>query len=121
MEVITVVIDQSASCKLNFCSEGQGTFRLLQKTTFSAVLTTTCRRSPSRVVRFPPTTCTLILYYDLYLSPSEFPTKLCKICGFHSSGYERCRLLVYENLVATSQETCCVSVTEPSWLMLCKL
>jgi hypothetical protein len=39
---------------------------------------------------------------------------LCKIWGFHGSGYADCRLLGYKNPVRTSQETHYVSVTESS-------
>jgi hypothetical protein len=46
---------------------------------------------------------------------------LCKIWGFHGSGYEECRLLGYKNPVRTSQETYYVNVTGPSQLMLCKI
>jgi hypothetical protein len=46
---------------------------------------------------------------------------ICKIWGFHGSGYEECRLLGYKNPVRTSQETHYVSTTEPSQLMLCKI
>jgi hypothetical protein len=35
--------------------------------------------------------------------------------------YEECRLLWYKNPVHTSQETHYVTITEPSWLMLCKI
>jgi hypothetical protein len=34
---------------------------------------------------------------------------------------EECRLLGYKNAVLTSQETHCLSATEPSRLMLCKI
>jgi hypothetical protein len=40
---------------------------------------------------------------------------------FHGGDYEECRLLGYKNPPRTSQETRCVSVTEPSLLMLCKI
>jgi hypothetical protein len=44
----------------------------------------------------------------------------CKSWGFHSGGYEECRLLGY-NPVRTSQETHYVSTAESSQLMLCKI
>jgi hypothetical protein len=43
---------------------------------------------------------------------------LCKISGFHGSGYEECRLLRYKNPVCISQETHYVSATESSQLLL---
>jgi hypothetical protein len=46
---------------------------------------------------------------------------LSKICDFHGSDYEECRLLGYKNPVRTSQETYYVSDTEASQLMLCKI
>jgi hypothetical protein len=35
--------------------------------------------------------------------------------------YEKCSFLCYRSSVRTSQETHYVSVTEPSWLMQCKI
>jgi hypothetical protein len=46
---------------------------------------------------------------------------LCKICGFHGSDYEECRLLGYKTTVRTSQETHYVSAKELTRLMLCKI
>jgi hypothetical protein len=43
---------------------------------------------------------------------------LCRICGFHGGDYEECYLMGYKNPVHTSQETHCVSATEPNRLML---
>jgi hypothetical protein len=40
---------------------------------------------------------------------------------FYGGDYEECRLLGYENLIRTSQETHYVSATKPSQLMLCKI
>jgi hypothetical protein len=47
--------------------------------------------------------------------------RLCKICVFHGSDYEECRLLGYKNPVRTSQETHYVSAKETSRLILCKI
>jgi hypothetical protein len=47
--------------------------------------------------------------------------KGCKIRGFHGSDYEQCSLLGYKNQLRTSQETCYLSATESSQLMLCKI
>jgi hypothetical protein len=47
--------------------------------------------------------------------------ELCNICGLHGGNYDECRLLGYKYPVRTSQETHYVSVTETSWLMLCKI
>jgi hypothetical protein len=44
-----------------------------------------------------------------------------KICGFHDSDYEECRLLGYKNPGRTSQETHYVSATESSQIMLCRI
>jgi hypothetical protein len=44
-----------------------------------------------------------------------------KLCGFHGSGCEECRLLGYKMPVRTSQETHYISATELSQLILCKL
>jgi hypothetical protein len=46
---------------------------------------------------------------------------LCKIWRFHGCDYEECRLVGYETLLRTSQETHYVSATEPNRLMLCKI
>jgi hypothetical protein len=43
---------------------------------------------------------------------------LCKICGFHGSYSEECRLLGYKTTVRTSQETHYVSATESSQSVL---
>jgi hypothetical protein len=45
---------------------------------------------------------------------------ICKTLGFYGGDFEECRLLEYNNPGRTSQETQCVSATEPSLLMLCK-
>jgi hypothetical protein len=45
----------------------------------------------------------------------------CKIWHFHGSDYKECRVLGYENLLCTSQETHYVSTTESSRLKLCKI
>jgi hypothetical protein len=45
----------------------------------------------------------------------------CKVWGFQSGDYEKCLLLGYKNTVRTSQETHCVSATEPSRLKLCEI
>jgi hypothetical protein len=44
--------------------------------------------------------------------------RLRKIWGFHGGDYEERRLLGYKNPVRTSQETHCVSATEPSRLLV---
>jgi hypothetical protein len=46
---------------------------------------------------------------------------LSKICGYHGSDYEECRLLGYKHPGHTSQETHYVSATELSRLMLYKI
>jgi hypothetical protein len=48
-------------------------------------------------------------------------SRVCKICGFHGTDYDECRLLRYKNPVRTSQEAHYISVTESSRLMLCKI
>jgi hypothetical protein len=46
---------------------------------------------------------------------------LCKIWGFNGGNYEDWRVLEYKNLIRTLQETRCISATEASRLMLCKI
>jgi hypothetical protein len=57
----------------------------------------------------------LIVYKFLTLQ------NICKSWDFHGGDYEECLLLGYKSRVHTSLERHCVSVTEPSRLMLCKI
>jgi hypothetical protein len=57
-----------------------------------------------------------------YVSATELSQlMLCKICGFHGSDNEECRLLGYKNPVHTSQEIHYFSITKSSQLRLCQI
>jgi hypothetical protein len=63
----------------------------------------------------------MCIWWWPFVSKLVMYLSICKIWGLHDSDYEECRLLWYENLVRTSQETYCVSDTEPSRLILCTI